>query len=166
MSSKKITEAAMAAAVVFLVTWMVKLPIPGGGYINLGDTVIYITAFLFGGPTAAAAAALGSALADLAAGYVIYAPATFLIKGVIGLFAGFLCSGKRFPVFLLACVLGGAVMTGGYALYELAFFDGAYALLNIPYNLIQWAGSVAIAALLYPALIRIDRSLRKSDGEH
>lgn len=165
MSIRKITQTAMAAAVVFLVTWTVKLPIPGGGYINLGDTVIYLSAFFFGGPAAAAAAAMGSALADIAAGYVIYAPATFVIKGIMGLVVGLLCVGKRFPSYLLACVLGGAIMTGGYALYELAVFDSAYALVNIPYNLIQWAGSVAIAALFYPAANRIDRSIRKDDGE-
>jgi uncharacterized membrane protein len=165
MSSRKITQAAMAAAVIFLVTWTVKLPIPGGGYINLGDTVIYLSAFLFGGPAAAAAAALGSALADVAAGYVIYAPATFVIKGIMGLAAGLLCAGRRFPSYLLACILGGAIMTGGYALYELAVFGGAYALANIPYNLIQWGGSAAIAAALYPAANRIDRSLRKNEGE-
>jgi uncharacterized membrane protein len=41
------------------------------------------------GPFAAISAAIGSALADLIVGYSLYMPATFLIKGLMGLISGF-----------------------------------------------------------------------------
>lgn len=161
ISSRKIVISAMAAAVVFLVTWTVRIPIASsGGYVNLGDVVIYMSAYLFGGPIAAAAAAVGSALADTAAGAVVYIPATFVIKGIMALTAGHLCAGKKFASYCFACLFGGALMTGGYALYEMAVFGMAYALVSIPYNLMQWAGSVIIAVIFFPALDRIGRLIR------
>jgi uncharacterized membrane protein len=155
---RKITYAAIAAALVFVVTWTIKITVPGtnGGYINLGDTVIYFTAYLLGGPIAAASSAVGSALADLAAGAVVYAPATFVIKGLMGLIFGLMTARKKsFAAYLIAALLGGAIMTAGYALYETAVFGLAYALTSLPYNLLQWAGSVAAALLLFPAARRV-----------
>jgi uncharacterized membrane protein len=54
--------------------------------------MIYISAFLLG-PVAAAAAAIGSALADMAGGYAVYIPATLIIKALWGLFS--LCSAEK-----------------------------------------------------------------------
>lgn len=158
---RKITRSAVTAAVVFVVTWLVRIPIPGtsGGYVNLGDVIIYVAAFILGGPIAAAAAAVGSALADTAAGAAIYIPATFIIKGLMGLTVGLLCTGKKFTAYSLACILGGAIMTAGYGLYELAVFGASYALASLPYNLIQWAGSVIVAVVVFPALNRVTRTL-------
>ena len=77
---QKMTTSAATAALIFAITYLVRIPVPGtvGGYINLGDTAIYMAAFLFGGPMAGAAAAIGSALADTAAGAAYYILPTFL----------------------------------------------------------------------------------------
>jgi uncharacterized membrane protein len=160
-NTRKITLAAVSAAIIFAVTWIIRIPVPGtsGGYVNLGDTVIYAASFLLGGPAAAAAAAVGSALADLAAGSVVYAPATFVIKGTMALAASALCRREKTGFYLLACLTGGAVMTAGYALYESVVFGAAYALLSLPYNLIQWGGSVIAAMIILPALKQISRSI-------
>jgi uncharacterized membrane protein len=154
---KKITYSAIAAAIIFIVTWTIKLPVPAtsGAYINLGDSMIYLSAYLLGGPIGAIAAAVGSALADTAAGAGVYIPATFVIKGLIGLIFGYMLKKKSFPMYAIACVLGGAVMTAGYALYETAVFGFAYAVVSLPFNLIQWAGSIIVAIVLYPMAARI-----------
>ncbi len=155
---RRISYTAIAAAIVFVVTRIIVFPVgTGGAYIHFGDAAIYFTAFLLGGPIAAIAAAIGSTLCDVSLGYVIYAPATFIIKALMGLTAGLLMKSKRFWVYLLASAIGGAIMTLGYALYETVVpsFGFAVAIANAPFNLIQWGGSIAIAAVLYPVAQRI-----------
>lgn len=156
-NTRALTIPALLAAAVFVVTWTCRVPIPAtnGGYVNLGDTIIYIAAYIFGGPTASVSAALGSLLADLMAGAPVYAPATFVIKGLMGLVCGTLMRRGAFGRYAFACLLGGVMMTAGYALYELILFGAAYAVVSIPYNLIQFAGSVAVAAVLYPIVTRL-----------
>ena len=84
---KKIAIGGIFAAFVFIGT---ELHIPTAiGFMNLGDAVIFLAAYLIG-PAAILPAAIGSALGDLLAGYPQYAVATFLIKGIMGLVAGLL----------------------------------------------------------------------------
>lgn len=157
---RRISYTAIAAAIVFVVTRIIVFPVgTGGAYVNFGDVAIYFSAFLLGGPIAAIAAAIGSALCDVSLGYVIYAPATFIIKALMGLTAGLLMKNKRFWIYVLACTIGGAIMTLGYALYEtiIPSFGFAVAIANAPLNLIQWGASVVIAAVLYPVAQRIQK---------
>ncbi len=153
---RKITYAAIAAAIIFVVTRIIYFPIGlSGAYINFGDIAIYFTAYLLGGPIAAAASAVGSALSDLTLGYAIYVPATFIIKGLMALAAGLIMKNDKFWFYVTACVSGGAIMTLGYALFETCVFGFAVAVGNALFNLIQWSGCVVIAALLYPVARRI-----------
>ena len=163
---RKLTTCAVTAAVVFLVTWTVKFPVPGtsGGYLNFGDVVIYISALLLGGPAAAVSAAIGSGFADLAAGSVVYIPATFVIKGLMGLLCGAIAYQKSFMRYVIACAIGGAVMTTGYYLYELIMFGAEYAALSIPFNLIQWIGSAVAAVVLFPAVKRLSAVINTGSG--
>jgi uncharacterized membrane protein len=110
---------------------------------------------MLGGPIAAAVAAIGSALADLAAAAAIYIPATFVIKGLMGLCAGMIMRVRNVAFYALALVVGGAIMTGGYFLFETLFFDLTYALTALPLNLIQWGGSVVIALAIQPVISRV-----------
>ncbi len=162
MNTRKITASAITAAIVFVVTWTVRLPIPAtaGGYINCGDVVIYLSAYLLGGPAAAAAAAVGSALADAAAGAAVYIPATFVIKGLMGLLCGFLTEKKKFSGFVLSCAIGGAVMTLGYAAYESVVFGLSYALASLPFNAVQWVGGGVVAVALFPVAKRLAGVIR------
>ena len=154
---RRITYTAIAAAIVFVITRLIVIPIgTGGAYLNFGDIAIYLTAFLLGGPIAAAAAAVGSGLADLTTGFLVYAPATFVIKGLMGFVAGLLLRQKKnFGLFAVACALGGAMMTVGYALYETLIFGFPTAVGNASFNLIQWGASVAVSLILYPVADRL-----------
>jgi uncharacterized membrane protein len=157
-SVRKLTYTSIAAAIVFMVTRLIVIPVTvstTGAYINFGDMSIYVTSYLLGGPMAGLAAAVGSGLADLTAGAAVYAPATFIIKGLMGLTAGLLMRRRKFWVYAVACALGGAIMTAGYGLYETFVFGFATALANAPANLIQWGASLVIAAVLFPVAERI-----------
>ncbi|MDR0851486.1 MAG: ECF transporter S component [Clostridiales Family XIII bacterium] len=157
-----ITTTALMAAIIFVVTYLIRIPLPfaSGGYLNIGDAPIYLGAYLLGGPFGALAAALGSALSDLTAGYVFYVLPTAIIKGAMGLVAGMiLAHNKSLPWFVLAAVIGGAIMTFGYAVFEATFFNINQALAAIPFNAIQWVGGVVVATVLYPAVKAISRAL-------
>jgi uncharacterized membrane protein len=136
---------------------LIRIPIPvaSGGYVNLGDTVIYLGALILGGWPGAAAAAVGSALSDLIAGYVVYAPATFIIKGLMGLVCGLLARRAGFARFTVAALMSGAVMVAGYFLFEALFFNLNQAIVSVPFNLMQWIGGVIAALALYPAARRV-----------
>ena len=85
---KKIVIAALLAALTFVATSIIKVPTIGtNGYVNIGDVVVLIAAWYLGGLYGALAAGIGSALADLLAGYGTYVPGTFGIKFVMALVA-------------------------------------------------------------------------------
>ena len=106
------------------------------------------------------AAGIGSMLADVAGGAFIYAPATLVIKGAMGIVCGTLMLKASFGRFIFASVIGGAIMVAGYGLYELFVFGAAYALTSLPFNLIQWAGGVGIGLILYMPFSKMRNSFR------
>ena len=90
-SIRRLTTAGVLAAAIVLLTTLVSLPMPGGlGYINLGDVGVLLAGMLLGGGWGALCAGAASALADVLLGYTVYAPATFIIKGLVALVAGVL----------------------------------------------------------------------------
>ena len=77
MKNKKLTKlviCGMFAAITCVATMVIQIPSPMSGYINLGDCVVLLGAFLLGPVYGAVAGGVGSMLADLISGYVIYVP--------------------------------------------------------------------------------------------
>ena len=72
--TKKIVMAAMFAALCCVATMIIKIPSPLKGYINLGDCVVLLSGWMLSPAYAFLAAGIGSALADLFSGYLVYAP--------------------------------------------------------------------------------------------
>ena len=156
-TTKKIVFAALLAALACVATMIIKIPTPLGGYIHAGDAIVVLAGFLLGPVWGALAAGLGSALADVISGYVVYAPGTFVIKAVVALLAGWIIGTKliknEFAKALVAGIIGGIVMVGGYMLYEAVFMGfGVGAAANIPMNCIQGAFGAVAGAALYIAL--------------
>jgi len=160
---KTLTMTALMAAVIFVVTYIVRIPMPiaAGGYINIGDTAVYVAAALLGGPGGMVSAAIGSALADLTAGYVIYILPTAIVKGLMGYVCGKLMERAGFARFFIASVIGGAIMVGGYAAFDTVLFNVNQAVAGLPFNGIQWVCGVAAAIAFYPAVTRIQKNLSK-----
>lgn len=81
---KKITATAVMAALTTLMTaYIFHIPVGvNGGYVHLGDTMIYLAAAFLPLPYACAAGAIGGGLADLLTAPV-WAPATIIIKMLI-----------------------------------------------------------------------------------
>ena len=163
LSTRKLAVSSVMAALIFILTFSIRIPVPalaGGAYLNLGDSLIYCAAFLLGGIPAMFAAGIGSMLADIAGGALIYAPATLVIKGMMGLACGAMLARASFGRFVFTSVLGGAIMVAGYGIYEFFVFGTAYMLVSLPFNLIQWGGGVGIALLLYLPFSRLRKSFR------
>jgi uncharacterized membrane protein len=139
----------------YVATSLLVIPVPGGGYLNLGDTIVLLGAYLLGPVYGAVAGGLGPALADLLAGYGIYVPATLVIKALMGAVAALLYHALRKKIWgtVLCGVAAEAIMIVGYYLFE-SFLAGnpAAGLAGIPGNLVQAAFGVAASALLAGAL--------------
>jgi uncharacterized membrane protein len=95
-SAKTTVQLAIAAAFAALVcvaTLVFTLYVPATtGYFNIGETVIYVAALLFGPYVGAFAGGLGAAIADIVVAPV-FAPGTLVIKSFEGAIVGFL--GKK-----------------------------------------------------------------------
>ena len=84
-----ITLAGVMTALVCVATVAFQAYFPlGGGYINAGDGVIYVTALLFGPLIGGVAGGVGSMLEVLLLGFTPYAPAALLLKGGAGMVVG------------------------------------------------------------------------------
>lgn len=154
---RKLVFAALFAALSCVATMVIKIPTPIGGYIHVGDAVVLLAGFLLGPWWGAAAAGLGSGLADLIAGYGLYVPGTFIIKFVVALIGGSLLrsafiKNKTVRAFA-AGIIGEIVMVLGYLAYEAFLLGyGAAAIGGVPMNCIQGAFGAIAGALLYLAL--------------
>ena len=88
---KELSILAMFTAVVCVATVILKMDIPAThGFFNVGDSMVYVTALLFGPVIGGIAGGVGSSLADILLGFPLYAPGTLVIKGVEGLIVGYL----------------------------------------------------------------------------
>jgi uncharacterized membrane protein len=152
--TQKIVFAALLASLVCVATMIIKIPSPLKGYINLGDCVVLLCGWTLSPMYAFLAAGIGSALADLFAGYVVYAPVTFLIKGVMALVAYFaLKMINKKTGSVVACITGGViaeiVMVLGYYVFEGFMYGFIPSLANIPANAVQGVAGIIFGVVLY-----------------
>ena len=157
---QKLVWAGLFTALTTIATMIVQVPSPLGGYLNAGDAVVILSAFLLGSPWGALAAGLGSALADLLSGFAVYAPATLIIKALMALAAGaILRSAKKKnapPMAVLGSIAAEVIMIVGYFAYDAVVMGyGLGALANIPGNCVQAAFGILAGTALFYALLRI-----------
>ncbi|MDR0797337.1 MAG: ECF transporter S component [Nitrososphaerota archaeon] len=160
LSTFQIVTAVVFAALCVVVTMAFVFPIgTTGGYFNLGDTVIYVAALLFG-PLVGLIAGAGAAIADIviAPGY---APITFIVKAVEGFLIGFLIKmlSSKIRNFTLcasiAVLVGGGEMVVGYFIYDSFVMGYAAALLLVPINVAQMLLCLIIAVPILHAVLRV-----------
>lgn len=150
--TKKIVVAAMFACLICVATMVVKIPSPLKGYINLGDCMVLVSGWLLSPFYSFFAAGIGSALADFFSGYVTYVPATFFIKGIMGIAAHFLYynilkSVKNLIKLLISGLIAEIIMVLGYYIYEGFLYGFGVSLVNIIPNVIQGIVCLLIAII-------------------
>lgn len=150
INSKKITYTALMMTLVFLSTVMIPIPSPLGGYINLGDAAIYISAFILGPTLGFLAGGVGSMLGDFSLSFFIYMIPTLIIKGSMGAVSGYLFKKNK---YLLGVLAGLIIMVSGYYGAEIIIFSNFLSpLANVPFNFIQGTIGSLVGYLMIHAL--------------
>lgn len=137
-----------------VLTIFVRIPW-GKGYINFGDTLIFLAASLLGPVGGMIAGAIGSSLADLFSGFATYAPFTFVVKGGEGFLCGILYTyvfRKQRPMLrrLFSMLIAGAWMIIGYFLTDLMLYGWEASLFNFVSGPIQAGASLVVALIVMP----------------
>lgn len=151
MKTKKIVMSALLAALVCVATMIIRLPSPLGGYLNLGDGIVLLCGWLLSPVYGFLAAAIGSGLADILSGYAVYAPVTFIIKGVMALLAFYIAkrlNARPLTAKLVGGITAEVVMVGGYLLFESCIYGFVPSLVNVPANAVQGLAGLIIGLIL------------------
>jgi len=122
LTAIRLAITAIFTSLVCVATMVFSIYVPQTrGFFNIGETMVYITALLFGPLIGAFAGGVGSMSADIFLGYTHYAPATLVIKACEGAIVGLLgrkrltfksklqWKGFTFAVGLIAGVLLGSI---------------------------------------------------------
>ena len=157
--TQKIVFTALLAALTCVTTMAVKIPMPLGGYANIGDAIVLLSAAFLPPVYAAFAAGVGSALADLFSGYALYVPTTLLIKALMALIAFGVIKAFRDRKTVFARVLGAFLaaiwMVVGYYVFEGFLYGFGASLANIPANAIQGAMGALLGVILVQLVEKI-----------
>ena len=159
---KPAVAASMLAAMTAIATMIIRIPTPGtNGYVNIGDAVVLLSAWILGNPYGALAASIGSALADLLSGYPVYAPGTAVIKFLMAFTAAAIISAASkkkspgVPARLVSGIVAELIMVSGYFMYEAVILGyGIAASASVISNAVQGIVCVVLGNLLAIPLIR------------
>lgn len=170
----RLVYTALFTALTTVATLVIQVPSPMSGYVNLGDAMVLLSAWILGPVYGTAAAGIGSMLADLFSGYAYYAPGTLIIKCLMAFVAAqvFLVlqdktKGKRFAK-VVSGLLAEIIMVVGYFGYAgLILGNGLSAALSIPGNLVQGGFGIIVSTVVYLALsqvIKMPKLLKGHEG--
>lgn len=164
----KLAIASVLAALVFVATIFFTVNIPAtGGYFNVGETVIYVAALLFGPFVGAFAGGVGAAIADMMVA-AEFAPGTLVIKSCEGAIVGFLnrkmfrqTSRSNWRVFtaILGAIVGVLLATTGsinYSGYVVLKIVGSFTLTGYIRPEIWYFLGAVVALLLIFMGIKIE----------
>ena len=159
--TRVLTLSALMAAMTCVATMLIQIPSPGQGYVNLGDCIVNISAWLLGPLFGAAAAGIGSALADIISGYAVFAPATLVIKALMAVVSFHVFKtvekhlNRTFPARIIAAVSAEIVMTAGYVLYETFLYGSFAAAVSGAYgDLVQGFMGVISSVAIYELIVK------------
>ena len=161
ISTRKIVLCAMFTALTVVATMVIQIPSPMQGYVNLGDVFVLFGSFALGPIYGTISAGMGSALADILTGYVIYAPGTAIIKSTMSFCCYYLfvalkkAINKEMVSVIISGIVAELIMVVGYFLYAcLIMGEGLPAIASVPGNLVQGAFGVTIATALYAVFVK------------
>ncbi len=155
---KQLTTAGLLAALIFVLT-MLHINNVAGGYIHLGDSLVFFAALLVGPLYGFLAAGIGSLLADILSGYPQYAIVSFFIKGIMTLivYYGYALLNKaggntkskgKFGKIFFISAIASTFMVMGYFVAEIFMIDFWGAVANIPLNSLQAIASTLLSVVL------------------
>lgn len=161
ITTKNLTLTAVFAALTFIVTRFIQIPIPLG-YFNVGNSVILLSCLLVPSPYGILIGSIGSALADLTS-YPVYTIPTLIIKALMPLIFYKLQNVKlfkfsfRIPAAAIATLvpLFGYTLTGGI-IYG-SFYTG---LAQFPGLFLEYVANLVIFSLLLVPVTKMTSTLK------
>ena len=148
--TKKLVTAALFAALACVATMIIKFPSPLKGYLNIGDCIVLLCGWML-------SPVYGFVVADLLSGYLVYAPATFIIKGLMALIACYTFKlirkslGHNLPARIVSGILAEIIMVLGYYVFEGFMYGFIASAVNIPANAIQGIVGLILGTILIKA---------------
>ncbi|TXT54115.1 MAG: Thiamine transporter HmpT [Candidatus Thorarchaeota archaeon] len=119
---------AIFTALTAVITAVVAIPFPTtSGYLNIGDMMVMLSGMLLGPVGGLIAGGVGSGMADVALGYLPFAPITLIVKGFEGFIVGlFSLKSKKAQnltrMDAIGIVLAAIAMLLGYFVFESILF--------------------------------------------
>ena len=154
---KELAITGISIALVFVATLLIniRLPIGQGGLIHMGNVPLFLAAIIYGKRTGALAGAVGMGLFDLMGGWTLWAPATFLIVGLMGYVVGLIAEKKNdMTGYVIGIVLACIIKIAGYYVAEaLIYGNWIQPALSIPGNLMQ-IGVAAVVVLPIAGMLK------------
>ena len=160
---QRAVTASMLAAMTTIATMIIKVPTIGtNGYVNIGDSIVLVAAWVLGNPYGAIAAGIGSGLADLLSGYPAYIPGTVIIKFLMAFAAAavFKAASRKsvHPAigYVSSSIVAEVIMVLGYFLYEATFLGyGVGAAASMISNAIQGITCLVLGNAIIQVLMKI-----------
>lgn len=161
--TRRLAYGGLIAALITLLTVVLRIVIPPLGYYHLGDGAVLLSGMLLG-PYGAFPAAVGAALADLLGGFPNYALYRAFIKGgmalIVGLYIRVEEGVSRHNIFIL--ILTGFWMVVSYLATDAHMYGSIkVAVMLIPGNILQAALAISLGCALLMIKRHIPTSLRK-----
>jgi uncharacterized membrane protein len=144
--TKDMVETGLLTALVFVATSFINIRLPiaaSGGLVHLGTAMLVIASVVFGKEKGAIAGAVGMAIFDLSSGWALWAPFTFVIRGVMGYILGAISysnnkNGNNNIINIFAVIISGVWMIGGYYLTEVILYGNWFSpIASIPGDITQ-----------------------------
>ncbi len=158
MKIRGLVQLGLLSALVFVATMAIHVPSFNGGVIHLGDSMIFLTAVIFGRKYAAISGAVGMTMFDILSGYSIWAPYTFVIKAVMGFIAGSIAymggaKGESNIKNAIGMLLAGIWMIAGYYGAEVIISGNLVSpVASMTGNMIQFGAGAVIAFVIIAAI--------------
>ncbi|MDO4262038.1 MAG: ECF transporter S component [Eubacteriales bacterium] len=165
-TATEIAVTGVCVALTFIATGFVNIRLPiaaNGGLVHLGNVPLFLAAIIFGKRTGALSGAFGMALFDLMGGWVLWAPFTFVVAGLMGWTVGAVTEkrtgfGWNAAAIAAACVIK---IAGYYIAEGIIYGNWVTPVLSIPGNLVQ----IGVAAVLVlPIAGALRRAVRRQEG--
>lgn len=155
--TKQIVFGAIFIALVYVCTMLnIRLPIAAnGGLVHLGNVPLFIIAIVFGKKYGALAGGVGMALFDVLSPWMIWAPFTLVVVGLMGYTVGEITKKRSGLIIYVVAILAACLIKiAGYYIAEGIIYGNWIApMASIPGNLVQ-IGVAAIIVLPFVGRIR------------
>ncbi|AQQ54886.1 ECF transporter S component [Planococcus lenghuensis] len=154
----------MSIALVFVATLLLNIRLPiaaNGGLVHLGTAMLFIISMLLGPKKGAVAGAVGMGLFDLVSGWTLWAPITFIARGLQGYVVGKIAwmngrNGNSVGFNIVAAIISIPLMLAIYYVGEAIIYSSwIIPAASIPGNIVQNAVGLAIAIPVVIALKKV-----------